>query len=151
MSEAESSAPKRMIYDTQNHVKRLRNEFWQQYLQGEGNISEELQADLVSAALTYRDVLIDYRDYDELNPPWRERDLDWIVEAADEYVQGVRMAPGRSKSAKASPKARLLEEDPRRIYRFTKKLDQVAHELGFAAPPTKNRRPKGRIEIPEDS
>lgn len=131
-----------------NQVRAIRRQYWEERVT-HGEISRSTRRRLAAAAISYRDALIDYRDEAALNPPWEERELDWIMQYVDQEVEINQESPGRSSANAGETVPAVLEIDHRKIYQLTKSLDHVAKELGFAAPAEPDDRPKGKIEVSE--
>lgn len=142
----EESTKVNHIKDIHQRVWQIRHEFWRQWVSPRGDVDDAVVQELTAVALSYRDALIDYRDDPNLNPGWGDRDLDWIAKLAEETEDVVATAPGRSDAASETRSVpKVTNADPKAIYQFTKRLDQVAHELGFLDEPTNERRPRSKI------
>lgn len=136
------------IKDIHQRVWQIRHEFWRQWVSPRADVDDAIVEELTAVALSYRDALIDFRDDSNLNPGWEDRDLDWIAKLAEETEEVVTTAAGRTNApseTKAVPK--VTNADPKEIYQFTKRLDQVAHELGFLDEPSSSKRPRSKIPV----
>jgi hypothetical protein len=97
--------------------------------------SQETRGELAAALADYYDVLSDYRNESALEEPWDERFPGQIDSLLEETVTVERSVPGRNQHAREEVEVpRALQLSTTRLIEIAKELDDVAKELGFAAP-----------------
>jgi hypothetical protein len=109
-------------------VRRLFVTEWSQT----GRVSDTTKVQAGRAAVDYRDVLVDYRN-EITDPPWQERDLDWIMELVNEQVETEIDGAGLGRGGETETRPAFTQVDPIRLYRLTKSFDEIWRELGFGA------------------
>jgi len=122
--------PARMIHDIRRHVKQVRFQYVDELR--DCRLSTQTKRELASAALKYWDVLYEHRNesiLDDSDIP----DLSPIEDRLGETVQ-VRVSSkrlGQKTTTKQVPAIDGL--NPEFILEATRKLDDMAKKLGFAA------------------
>jgi hypothetical protein len=128
--ETDDQRPKRVVYDARETVQAARNEVWGE-LVGHGSVSPHARRQLATAAVQYWDVLKEYGD--EREDGWEEAGVDQLGELVGRTVEVAEPAPGDTSATETVKRPALLSVDPQQLIDVTKRLDELAKELGFAA------------------
>jgi len=136
---------KTYIRDVKQQVAQVRAAYWSERISAASSVSEAVHHELAQVAIVYRDALVDFRREKTLRPPWDERGLDWIMEYVDETVAVPEPTAGFTSSRQHRQVPAITQIDHRRIYRLTKELDQVYHDLGLGPEVNPDERPTGKI------
>jgi len=97
-----------------------------------GAVTDSTKVQTAECAVDYRDVLVDYREQ-VTNPPWDERDVDWIMSYVGEQVERQTPKPGLHRGTESDTRPAFVTVEAARLFRLTKKFDQIWRELGFGA------------------
>jgi len=121
--------PEQLVLRRKRHVQRVRDRIWAAGV--DGGVSVNPKRKLATAAMSYWDVLQDYRDAPAVDDDdWP--DMDPIHSRMGETTEIVTDAPGfrdRGTTTTAVPAVAELSAD--RLIEITEQLDVVAAELGF--------------------
>jgi hypothetical protein len=138
------STDKSEIRAIKSAVRGMRQKFWNEKLTS-GGVSQKTQRQLAAWAIVYRDALVDFRGEKTLRPAWNERELDWVMNYVDQTVRVPESSPGLTSGGRSDEIPAITQVDPRRLYRLTKELDQVYHDLGLGPEVDDGDRPIGII------
>lgn len=141
--ETDDQRPKRVVYDARETVQAARNEVWGE-LVGHGSVSPHARRQLATAAVQYWDVLKEYGD--EREDGWEEAGVDQLGELVGQTVEVAEPADGDTSATETVERPALLSVDPQQLIDITKRLDELAKELGFAAA-TQDRTPSDEPEL----
>lgn len=145
----DTSTPESTLAEARERVQRVREQYWQERIQL-GYVREETKRKLAAVALTYRDLLVDYRDEEHLQPPWSERGVDWVLEYVDDTVEREVESAGRSGGTRTEEVPAIVAVDHRRLYQLTKRLDKIWRDLGLGADLQADTRPVAEIPYDEE-
>lgn len=122
--------PRRVIHDAREQAQAARNQVLSELVAGSG-VSVESRRQLATATVQYWDVLREYRDARE--DQWEEAGVDELANAIDETVPVEVPAPGDTGTTRTEERPALLSIEPWTIVEISKRLDELANDMGFAA------------------
>lgn len=122
--------PSRDVYETRRWVREVRSQYYHQTAQS-GGCSQETHELLQEAVLRFWDILREYRD--TVDEEWEEKNLDQIQRLANQRVTVPVSAPGYGSHQETAQRRAISELDADTLVQLTHRLDEIAHELGFAA------------------
>lgn len=128
--ERDDQRPRRIIYDIREQVQAARNEVYSE-LVGRGAVSLDSRRQLATATVQYWDVLREYRD--EREDEWEEAGVDQLATAIGSTVAVETAAPGDTTATQTEERPALLSVDAQQILQISKRLDELANDLGFSA------------------
>jgi hypothetical protein len=119
------------LQQARERAREVRRRFIREWNQT-GVVAGDTKIQAAEVALDYRDLLVDYRE-DVTTPPWEDRELDWIVDLVGEQIEQEVTESGLGRGAEVIQRPKFVEVDSGRLYRLTKKFDQIWRELGFGS------------------
>lgn len=129
MSEDGDRQPKELIYEMRRQMQAARNHYWQQ--QVTGSISEQVHQELATRLVQYHDVLYEFRDKTDGWP-----DISAIRERLGREVKMQAKAPGLGRGTQWEHRPAITQIPAEQLVEMSKQLDDIACDLGFAAPVT---------------
>ncbi|CAI49734.1 uncharacterized protein NP_7010A (plasmid) [Natronomonas pharaonis DSM 2160] len=128
--ERQDRAPRRMIHDMRRRVQMVRNQYWDEGV--EGQVSVQTHKELAAACIQYYDVLYEFRDESVLDDgdfpniaPLRQR--------LGQRVERHQPSAGRGRGVSTQTVPAITEIPVEEILQLTEDLDDLAKKLGFGA------------------
>jgi hypothetical protein len=122
--------PKRLIYSMAEHVQTVRNNFWEQSINGRPN--EQTKRRLAAAAVEYWDVLYEHRNESVLNEG-DFPDIEPVKQRLGKQIEASIESAGRKRGNTTKLKPAIVEVDDWYLVNLTKQLDDCRKKLGLAA------------------
>lgn len=122
--------PKQVVYDARERVIAARAELHAQR-EGRGGVPGNVRRELVVATVQYWDILQEFRN--QRADDWPE-EVDWLEDYIGRSKRVLSKQPGRGGGLAYSERPALMTVPPDRIRAVSRKLDEFANSLGFAAP-----------------
>lgn len=132
MSNDDYSHPayQRIIYESQIQMQEARSLFWSD--RAENAVTRENIQLLQASLMRYFDALRRYRTKPIIKTEWEEGGFDRLKDVALSERPVETRSPGRSSKSDTQTAPAML--DPHTIIEMSYALDDIATELGFAAP-----------------
>lgn len=134
--ERDDPQPKQLIYEMRRRVQRARNHYWRDGVNGQ--VSQDTHLELAEAVVEYWDVLYEFRDESILN----EGDFPDIKEVRSRLgktTQVPQEAPGDTSNKELVEQPAVMDIPTRRLVEISKRLDDLAKQLGFGASVSEKR------------
>jgi len=129
--EFEDSQPRRLVYMARHHMQAARNQYLSEMVQG--GVSPQTKRQLATAAIQFYDVLWEHREERIVAEKWEELAVDQLKDALGSTVTVEQSVPGDTTNTRTVQRPAITQIDGQRIFEESKKLDQLAKELGFSA------------------
>lgn len=122
----------RQIREAYVEMRAVRQLYYEEKPQG---VSLRTKRLLASRARSYYDVLEEYKDENRrVKDRWEESNIEKIPKLHNAVVGVKTDTAGDSPSSATTQRNALVAQDPEYIIELTKELDDIRHELQFAAP-----------------
>lgn len=122
----------RQIREAYVEMRAVRQLYYEEKPQG---VSLRTKRLLASRARSYYDVLEEYKDENRrVKDRWEESKVEQIPKLHNAVVDVQTATAGDSPSSATTQRNALVAQDPEYIIKLTKELDDIRHELQFAAP-----------------
>jgi len=124
--------PKRMIYETRQEAKEMRQICWQQLI-NYGQLERALHLKLVQTVLEYNQTLREF-DGEGVVDPSDYPNLDQLKHAVGRQSRSIVTSSGQwSDSTQVETQPMALDFPARQLIHVLNKLDRLAGKLGFSA------------------
>lgn len=128
-----SSRYHQLVLEARWQMQQARNHYWEEQA-SRGTISSQTQQMIATRALQYYDVLWEFKDDNpDVRSLWNDSGVDRIKELGSEKRTIEQDAPGDTAATNTVTRTALMTVDPKTVIDLTKKLDDIAKNLGFSA------------------
>jgi len=125
---------KQLIEQAEHDVQTARTQYWAERV-SRGPVSLSTRQQLATAALQYRDVLLEYSDVNSVEELWDEHEIDSLEQLAHNSVTVNESVAGDTNAVQQVERPAIVAIDPKRLVDATHHLDEVALKLGFGEEP----------------
>jgi len=122
-----SDQPRRLIYRVRERVHEARAALRKEMYGGA--VSVEVKREFASVLLVYYDVLSEHRGEQVLDPPWEDRGVDWLDQAARQTVTREQARSGVLPGSETVTQSRLAAASADRLLDAADDLDPIAKDL----------------------
>lgn len=142
------SRPRQLVHAARERMQQARNQVWSD--RTDGSVSRETRRQFIVSLLAYRDVLADYRDDSALKHQdgWEGYDVDWPLDYLQQYVTVSNPSKDPRGGRDTTREPAILHVPIDDLIDVSKKLDEIAVDLGFSAE-TKRSRDQYHIANPD--
>lgn len=128
--DAADREPKQLIYEMRREVQRVRNQYWEEGING--GSSDKIHLELAARTLQYYDVLYEHRDEESTD------DDDWpdispLQDRVNKRIKEFEESTGRGRSVTTVERPAILDVPVGQIIAISEELDDLAKRLGFSA------------------